>query len=338
MPALYQKRRGPGLRVNDAVGFDAAGGAPYAARRQAANVAGNGATMKLMFWKKKTEEGDTAETPETLETGTSFGPLASIKAFVAKLTGKLKSPPPFKAEVPASAETDAPAAESASPEPDAATGSERAGALARIKSRLLALFLKPAADAEQGEAPARRISLIAVAATLLLLLLVAFGYAVWSIALSSPDPENGVAELIEDKHANDLPQPILMPASALVAASEVLAASAPAGTDAASAVPSAEGHAAEAASSVTVAPVSHTPQTELEALRQKNAELQAQVDELKKARQSSASVKLYPGGRNKPAGGVATVGNSDPKEAVTTLKEAIEVMNAGSNYKGKPAK
>lgn len=299
--------------------------------------------MNLMFWKKKPEGSDAAET-----SGASSGPLMRIKALVAGLTGKLKRPPPFKAEIPAASETEASSAETASPEPDAATESEHTGAPAGIKSRLLSLFLKPAAvpaDGEPGEAPARRINPIAVAATLLLLLLVAFGYAVWSIVLSSPDPENGVAELIEDKHANDPPLPIVMPASAPVsasdalAASSVLAASAPAGTDAASAVPPADGHAAQAASSVTVAPVSHTPQTELEALRQKNAELQAQIDELKKARQSSStSVKLYPGGKNQAAGGIATVGNSDPKAAVTTLKEAIEMMNAGSNYKGKPAK
>ncbi|HZW25065.1 MAG TPA: hypothetical protein VFF26_06250 [Gallionella sp.] len=299
--------------------------------------------MNLMFWKKKADESHAGEMSEA-----SSVPRARIKALVAGLTEKLKSPPPFKAEIPATAETDASSAKTASPEPDAATESERAGALARIKSRLPSLFLKPAAasaDAEQGGAPARRINPIAVAAMLLLLLLAAFGYAVWSIVLSSPDPKNGVSELIEDKHASDSPQPIIMPASAPVAASdalaasEVLAASAPAGTDAALVVPAADGHASQATSSVTAAPASHAPQTELEALRQKNAELQAQIDELKKARQSSsASVKLYPGGKNQTAGGIATVGNSDPKAAVTTLKEAIEAMNAGSNYKGKPAK
>lgn len=293
--------------------------------------------MNLMFWKKKRKESDAAETSVA-----SSGLLARIKALVAGLTGKLKRPPPFKAEVPAAAETEAAPAETASPGPDAST--ENAPP-AGMKARLLSLFLKPApADGEPGETPARRINPLAVAALLLLLLLSAFGYAVWSIVLSSPDPENGVTELIEDKRANDAPLPIVMPASAPVAASDAIAASdvpaasAPDETAAISAVPPTEGHATQAASSVAAAPASHTPQTELEALRQKNAELQAQIDELKKARQSSASVKFYPGGKNQAAGGVATVGNSDPKAAATTLKEAIEMMNAGENYKGKPAR
>lgn len=291
--------------------------------------------MNLMFWKKKPEGSDATETSEA-----SSGPLARIKALVAGLTGKLKRPPPFKAEIPASAETESTAGEIASPELDAATEGERTGALAGMKSRLLSLLIKPAAapvDGEPGEAPARRINPLAVAALLLLLLLSAFGYAVWSIVLSSPDPENGVTELIEDKHANDAPLPIVMPASAPVsasdatAASEVLAASAPAGTDAASAVPPADEHAARAAPSVKAVPAPKAPLTEVEALRQKNAELQAELDALKKGQQSSAAIKLHPGGKGAPAGGVATVGSSDPKAAAATLKEAIELMNNGRN-------
>lgn len=291
--------------------------------------------MNLMFWKKKPVESDAAEASEA-----SSGPLARIKALAAGLTGKLKRPPPFKADIPATAEAEASSAGTAPPGPDAAAEDAPP---AGMKSRLLSLFMKPAAapaDGEPGETPARQINPIAVAALLLLLLLAAFGYAVWSIVLSSPDPENGVSELIEDKHANDPPLPIVMPASVPAAASDVLAASAPDETAATSAPPVAETHAGQAVSSVAAAPASHAPQTELEALRQKNAELQAQIDALKKAQQpSSASVKLYPGSsRNQAAGGIATVGNSDPKAAAATLKEAIEMMNAGENYKGKPAR
>lgn len=119
----------------------------------------------------------------------------------------------------------------------------------------------------------------------------------------------------------------------------------------ASGVPVAEPHSEQAVSSVSatvlpasgiapLAPASHIPQTEVEVLRQKNAELQAQLDALKKTQQpSSASVKLYPGDRKgNAAGGVATVGNSDPKATAATLKEAIDAMNTGANYQSKPAK
>lgn len=299
--------------------------------------------MNLMFWKKKSaSEGDAEAGP---------GALARIKAHVAALIGRIKPPQPFKAEVPASAEAgaassaEAVSASAESPEPDATPpGATRRwmDVLLRMKSGLTALFWKPVAlpeGAEQGDAPpAKRLNLLAVGVLLLLLLLGAFGYAAWSIVRSSPDPENDVTELIEDRHANDAPLPIVMPVSAPEAASEVPAISAPVDTDAASAVP----HAEPAVSSVkAAASVSQVPMTEVEALRQKNAELEARLDALKKAEQSSSvSVKLYPGsGKGVNAGGVATVGNSDPKAAAMTLKEAIEAMNAGTgNDRKQPAR
>lgn len=311
---------------------------------QAANVTGYGVTMNLKFWKKKAAaEGDAEAAP---------GVFARIKAHVAALIGRIKPPQPFKAEVPASAEAGAASAEAVpasaenpATEPDAATlGATRRwmDVLLRMRSGLTALFWKPVAlpeGAEQGDAPpARRLNLLAVGVLLLLLLLIAFGYAAWTIARSSPDPENDVTELIEDKHANDAPLPIVMPVSAPEAASEVPAVSVPVDTDAASTVP----HAEPAASSArAAAPVSHVPMTEVEALRQKNAELEARLEALKKAEQSSSvSVKLYPGsGKGVNAGGVATVGNSDPKAAAMTLKEAIEAMNAGTgNDRKQPAR
>ena len=319
----------PACEANDASRFDDARGAQYAAHRQAAYVAGYGVTMNLMFWKKKpandapVNEGDTGVAP---------GLLARIKAA---LSGRLKSPPPFQAEVPASAEAGSTSPENAAPAPDAA-----AGALARIKSGLGAL-LGRLATAPEGEAsPVRRKGLIAVGVMLLLLLLGAFGYAAWSIVRSSPDAESDVTELIEDKHASDAPLPITVPDSAPAAVSEVLAASAPVGEEGASAVPVAVLHAEQPASSVKAVPAPKAPLTEVEALRQKNAELQAQLEALKKPqRPSSSSVKLYPGDKKgAAAGGVATVGNSDPKAAAATLKEAIEAMNTGVNYQKKPEK
>jgi hypothetical protein len=189
-------------------------------------------------------------------------------------------------------------------------------------------------------------ALIVAGLLLLLLLLGAFGYAAWTIVLSSPDPEADVSELIADEHANDPPLPILMPESAPAAASDALAVSAPVGEDAASAVPAAELHEALPASSVTEAepvadapaPVSHPPLTEVEALRQRNAELQAELDALRKSQRSSAAVKLYSGGSGAPAGGVAIVGSSDPAAVAATLKDAIDAMNNGRNYRQNPAK
>jgi hypothetical protein len=309
---------------------------------QAANVADYGVTMNLKFWKKKA----------AAEAEAVPGALARIKAHVAALIGRIKPPQPFKAEVPASAEAGSASAEALpasaenpAPEPDAATlGATRrwVGVLLRMKSGLIALFWKPVAlpeGEEQGDAPpARRLNLLAVGALLLALLLIAFGYAAWTIARSSPDAETDVTQLIEDKHANDAPLPIIMPVSVPGAVSDVPAVSAPADTDAASAVP----HAEQAISSVAAAtPVSHVPVTEVEALRQKSAELEARLEALKKAEQSSSvSVKLYPGNaKGGNAGGVATVGNSDPKAAAMTLKEAIEAMNAGTgNDRKQPAR
>ncbi|MCK9200689.1 MAG: hypothetical protein M0P59_04545 [Gallionella sp.] len=275
--------------------------------------------MNLMFWKKK-PAGDAAANEAV------SGVFARIKARVVALVSRIKSPPPFKAEVAEG--TDVPSAKAAPAGTKGASlpedASAQPGKLARIRIALMSMT---------------RVRMLIAGVVLLLLLLLAFGYAAWTIISSSPDPENDVAELIEDKHANDPPLPIVMPESAPAVVSDVSAASAPVDGDAVSAVPAAELHV-EASSSVKAAPVSHVPQTEVEVLRQKNAELQTQLDALKKTQQpSSASVKLYPGdGKGAAAGGVATVGSSDPKAAATTLKEAIEAMNAGGNYQKKPAK
>lgn len=289
--------------------------------------------MNLMFWKKKTAN-DAPAVPANEAGAATTGAFARIKARVAALPGRFRSPPPFRAEVPA---VDGAEESAAEPSPETAPA---AGAVARVESRLQTLFRRPAASPEGEAPPARRTGLIVAGLLLLLLLLGAFGYAAWTIVLSSPDPE-AVAELIEGEHANDPPLPIVMPESAPVA-SDALAVSAPVGEDAVSAVPETHAeHSSEAEAKPVAdahASVTRPPLTEVEALRQKNAELQAELDALKKTQQSSAAVKLYPGGKGAPAGGVATVGSSDPKAAAATLKEAIEAMNTGSNYQQKPAK
>lgn len=92
----------------------------------------------------------------------------------------------------------------------------------------------------------------------------------------------------------------------------------------------------------TTAP--EAPQTETEALRKENAELQARIEALKKeppqqrpyvppARQTGGSTP------SSSVSGEMMVGNKDPKAAAMSLKEAIEAMNADSGEDDKkPAK
>jgi len=79
-----------------------------------------------------------------------------------------------------------------------------------------------------------------------------------------------------------------------------------------------------------------TPQTEIEALKKKNDELQAQLEAIKNGQQqqqlpSSPNIEA---GENAAASslgsGEMTVSNKDPKAAAQALKAAIEAMNASS--------
>lgn len=83
-----------------------------------------------------------------------------------------------------------------------------------------------------------------------------------------------------------------------------------------------------------------TPENELEALKKKNLELQAQIEAMKKG-QSEASATESPGtdeSATSPATATneLTISNKDPKGAALTIKEAIEAMNAADGRK--PAK
>lgn len=85
------------------------------------------------------------------------------------------------------------------------------------------------------------------------------------------------------------------------------------------------------------------PNSEVEALKKENAELQARIEALEKMQQRSPSPPARrPGGRgadSHPAGGEAVVGGEDPQSTAMSLKEAIEAMNKGSgDYNKKPAK
>lgn len=81
-------------------------------------------------------------------------------------------------------------------------------------------------------------------------------------------------------------------------------------------------------------------QSEIEALRKKNDELQAQIEVLKKEPQQDQSPVPAEGGAEGEAvsfsgSGEITLSNKDPKAAAQSLKEAIEAMNASN---GGPAR
>lgn len=277
--------------------------------------------MKLKFWKRKAEI-------ETDAAPSAPGLFTRIKAQAIALGGRFRPKPSFQAEVA----TEAPSETGDLPEQAA----ERLGLFARTKSAVMNMSYN---------------QILIAGAVLLLLLLLAVGYAAWTIIRSSPDKNVNIADLVEKTpiHA----PPIIPPGSAPAAASAVIAssvaasatsassaASAPAIAHAVSAVPAPSEAKLPIAGAAQIAPASHPPQSELEMLRQKNAELQMQLDELKKAQQSSSTkVKLYPPDRRgAAAGGLATVGTSAPKATAATLKDAIEKMNSGTgDYRKKTA-
>lgn len=86
------------------------------------------------------------------------------------------------------------------------------------------------------------------------------------------------------------------------------------------------------------------PQTEAEALKKENTELQARIEALKKEppQQRPYAPPARQTGGSTPSSSVSgelMVGNKDPKTAAMSLKEAIEAMNAeSSEYDKKPAK
>ncbi len=83
-------------------------------------------------------------------------------------------------------------------------------------------------------------------------------------------------------------------------------------------------------------PAAHaeTPQAEIEALKKKNAELQAQIEATKKSQPQQQPAAAPQGGDNaavsSSGSGEMTISNKDPKAAAQALKAAIEEMNAAS--------
>lgn len=83
------------------------------------------------------------------------------------------------------------------------------------------------------------------------------------------------------------------------------------------------------------------PHSELEDLRKKNEELQAQIETLKKEQKQDQSAAADAGNEATPSSGrdEMTISNKDPKAAAQSLREAIEAMNAGTGGSArKPAK
>lgn len=294
--------------------------------------------MDLKFWKKKTPDGEDGGTP-----GFS-GVLAWAKARVAALSGLFKAPSPFQAEVATpDDETTSPTGE-APAETSAATAEPLA---ARLKSRLTALFLRPSAETDEGEAaPTLRIGVIVGAIALLLALLAAFVFATWKIIQSSPDHGNDLSAVNGGQRAS---LPIIKPVSSVLATPSLAESAAAESITAASAVIAPDkpviAPPEQPTSAVAIAPPAaktyRTPEAEIEALKKEKAELQSQLDALRKAQQRPPlSVRVQPGGGAQPAaGGSVTISNGDAKAAAETLKTAIEAMNAGSSdYQKKPAK
>ncbi|HEX5364731.1 MAG TPA: hypothetical protein VFW59_10725, partial [Gallionella sp.] len=156
--------------------------------------------MNLMFWKKKSprdeEAGDTAP-----------GLFARMKAHVAALTGRFRTPPPFQAEVA----DDGNASRNDSADADTAMP-------------------------ETGKKSGSRTRLIVGGTILLLLLLATFGFATWKIFLSSPDHDTDPLKSAAEQHPIASSRPIVIPASApsslpaSAAAPETATLSAPAET------------------------------------------------------------------------------------------------------------
>ena len=84
-----------------------------------------------------------------------------------------------------------------------------------------------------------------------------------------------------------------------------------------------------------------TPQAEIEALKKKNLELQAQIEAIKKRQPQQQPPAAPESGESTAApssgSGEMTISNKDPKAAAQALKAAIEEMNATSGAR-KPAK
>lgn len=94
---------------------------------------------------------------------------------------------------------------------------------------------------------------------------------------------------------------------------------------------------ADAGISHNIRPASQagTQHSEISALKEKNAELQLQLDTLKKEQgqpQSSSLPGQFAAGNalSSTSSGEISISNKDPKAAAAALKEAIEAMNAGS--------
>lgn len=91
--------------------------------------------------------------------------------------------------------------------------------------------------------------------------------------------------------------------------------------------------AVETLHAVQSAPSAVVPIAEIEALKKKNDELQAQIDALKKEQSQSDAATAPQASQNivpSPENGSLTVDNKNPQATAMSLKEAIESMNAAS--------
>lgn len=256
--------------------------------------------MNLMFWKKKADTGENAETTQE-----NF----SEEAVAQKMRAM---------GLPATESSDSGLSDLESADPET---TEKPGLATRAKllfATLIRRFKKtPAFQAEDDQAPdapespvfeseesspagsvnLKKRLIIGGAIGLLILLLVGTGFAVRKIFLSAHEEDIDAAVTVETPHAA---QPVQSAQSAVI------------------------------------------PLAEIEALKKKNDELQAQIKALKKEQlQPEAAEVPQASGNTSPTSenGTLTIDNKDPKATAMSLKEAIDAMNAGSGeFNKKPAK
>lgn len=237
--------------------------------------------MNLMFWKKKADTGEDAETPqkssaeetvvrksdnsESHDTETSdqddatkLGLGARIKSRLAAFIRRFRKPPAFQAEEE-SAQDDSDHSEST---PENTSPHEPVSS----KKRLI----------------------LGGAIALVILLLIGTGFAIWKIFLSTPEEDDEISATVEPpRNARPAPHAVI-------------------------------------------------PRTEIEALKKRNDELQAQVEALKKEPQQlrpieSTVSQASDNVRSQSASGEITIDNKDPKTTAMSLKEAIDAMNEDSD-------
>lgn len=321
--------------------------------------------MNLMFWKK---QGATDETGA--ETPAEAGLAARMRSWLDGLTGHFKRTPAFRAEAEPDMSGGPKKSDDAAPVESGPEAPVKLGLGVRMKLQLIALMRRfrktPAPDTEEeqgeeaGEAPGPE-----TPAKPGLLARIRAGFAAFIREIKAPATPAADEEEEADAHGRSaaLPEEALEggPGAGPVRSRKWLVVGGSILIVALLAVDIAitlwlayepqqkRWGTRHDITSISSRPLDsestqEEPLNEIEALKKENAALQARIEALKKEppRPDAAPAWQSGGGKNIPPtalSGEMAVGNSDPKAAAMTLKEAIEAMNAASgDYRKKPAK